>query len=88
MDIGGSLAVASKGLWSTGVTVDLNSTFITAAGGPGKKIAIDCTLDKMGRTLAYTQIEFFDADRTKLLARGSHTKYIVQALRDVSFFNN
>jgi acyl-coenzyme A thioesterase 13 len=85
IDIGGSLAVASKGLYSTGVTVDLNSTFISSAGGPGNKVFVNCRCDKLGRTLAYTSVEFRDS-RSRLVARGSHTKYIVQALRDVSIF--
>lgn len=33
VDLGGSLVVASKGLWSTGVSTDLNGTWRPLEGG-------------------------------------------------------
>ncbi|KAI8255926.1 putative esterase [Colletotrichum sp. SAR11_239] len=55
VDLGGSLAVASKGRFMTGVSTDIN----------------------VGRTLAYTTVQFFNK-KGELAARGSHTKYIAK----------
>lgn len=38
----------------------------------------------MGRTLAFTTVELFDEKHNKLFARGSHTKYIKDAYKNVS----
>lgn len=43
-----------------------------------------CKCERLGRTLAFTSIEFFDAKNKQMFARGSHTKYITKALKDVS----
>lgn len=42
----------------------------------------DCTCNKLGKTLAFTQIEFFDS-KQRMFARGSHTKYIANAFEHV-----
>lgn len=78
VDFGGSLAVASMGLFATGVSTDLNVTYISSGGKVGDKILGTATCDKMGKNLAYTSI-VFKTERGALAARGSHTKYIVQA---------
>lgn len=36
MDLGGSLAVASRGFFSTGVSTDLNVTYLSSGGKVGK----------------------------------------------------
>ncbi|OJD18114.1 hypothetical protein AJ78_01832 [Emergomyces pasteurianus Ep9510] len=38
VDLGGSLAVASRGLFSTGVSTDLNVTYLNSGGKVGDKI--------------------------------------------------
>lgn len=38
----------------------------------------EVTCDRFGKTLAYTQVQFYNAKKV-LVARGSHTKYIAQA---------
>ncbi|EFR04303.1 PaaI-thioesterase [Nannizzia gypsea CBS 118893] len=76
VDLGGSLAVASHGLFATGVSTDLNVTYLGSGGKVGDKI-----LAVVGNKLAYTNIKFTNkAD--EIVARGSHTKYIAQAFRD------
>ncbi|CDO55696.1 conserved hypothetical protein. Putative acyl-CoA thio-esterase [Geotrichum candidum] len=82
VDLGGSLAVASRGLHSTGVSTDLNVTYMSSGGKVGNDISITCKCERLGRTLAFTTIEFYDTKHEKLFARGSHTKYISNALKD------
>ncbi len=35
--------------------------------------------------MAFTHIDFFNGDGERIFARGSHTKYIANAFKDVSF---
>lgn len=78
VDTGGSLAVASRGLYSTGVSTDLAVTYIKAAGKVGDEVECRFICDSLGKTLAYTRVEFLN-DRGQLVARGSHTKFIAIA---------
>ncbi|KAI8956453.1 Thioesterase/thiol ester dehydrase-isomerase [Daldinia sp. FL1419] len=78
VDLGGSLAVASMGLYATGVSTDLNVTYLSSGGKVGDKITATAVCDKMGKTLAYTTVTFKNA-QGELAARGSHTKYVTQA---------
>ncbi|KXL47403.1 MAG: hypothetical protein FE78DRAFT_78165 [Acidomyces sp. 'richmondensis'] len=80
-DLGGSLAVASRGLFSTGVSTDLSVTFLSSGGRVGDLIRAEVTCDKFGKTLAYTSIRFTNA-KDELVARGSHTKYVAIAWKD------
>ncbi|GAB7345703.1 hypothetical protein MBLNU457_3979t1 [Dothideomycetes sp. NU457] len=80
-DIGGSLAVASRGLFATGVSTDLNVTYLNSGGKIGDTIRAEVQCDKFGKTLAYTSIRFTN-DANELVARGSHTKYVSFAWKD------
>ncbi|KAF5484740.1 putative esterase [Colletotrichum siamense] len=77
VDLGGSLAVASKGRFMTGVSTDINVTYLNPGGTPGDIMTGTAICDKMGRTLAYTTVQFFNK-KGELAARGSHTKYIAK----------
>ncbi|KAK4186365.1 HotDog domain-containing protein [Podospora australis] len=77
-DLGGSLAVASEGLYATGVSTDLNVTYLKSGGKVGDKLSIRAECDKIGKTLAYTKVTFTNGGG-ELVARGSHTKYVQQA---------
>ncbi|KAF2097521.1 esterase [Rhizodiscina lignyota] len=81
VDLGGSLAVASRGLFATGVSTDLNVTYLSSGGKIGDTIKAEVTCDKFGKTLAYTSIKFFNG-KDELVARGSHTKYVALAWKD------
>ncbi|ORX90726.1 putative PaaI_thioesterase family protein [Clohesyomyces aquaticus] len=81
VDLGGSLAVASRGFFATGVSTDLNVTYISSGGKIGDLIRAEVTCDKFGKTMAFTSIRFMNA-KDELFARGSHTKYIAQAWKD------
>ncbi|GAP91446.2 putative thioesterase family protein [Rosellinia necatrix] len=79
VDLGGSLAVASTGLYATGVSTDLNVTYLSGGGQVGDKITATAVCDKIGKTLAYTSVTFRNS-KGQLAARGSHTKYVTQAI--------
>ncbi|KAL4987178.1 HotDog domain-containing protein [Aspergillus falconensis] len=81
VDLGGSLAVASRGLYATGVSTDLNVTYLSSGGKVGDKILAEVTCDKFGKTLAYTNIKFMNS-KGDVFARGSHTKYVALAWKD------
>ncbi|KAJ5747991.1 uncharacterized protein N7511_009687 [Penicillium nucicola] len=81
VDLGGSLAVASRGLFSTGVSTDLNVTYLNSGGKVGDKIFAEVTCDKFGKTLAFTNIKFTNLNG-HIVARGSHTKYVTLAWKD------
>lgn len=46
MDLGGSLAVASKGLFATGVSTDLNVTYLSSGGKIGDIIRGETVCDR------------------------------------------
>ncbi|KAJ5942704.1 hypothetical protein N7516_002872 [Penicillium verrucosum] len=92
VDLGGSLAVASRGLFATGVSTDLNVTYLNSGGKVGDRILAVClslsiphSITKrprlVGKTLAFTNIKFTDPNG-HIVARGSHTKYVTQAWKD------
>lgn len=46
VDTGGSLVLASRGLYSTGVSTDLNVTYLNSGGKIGDVIRGEATCDK------------------------------------------
>ncbi|KAF7959016.1 hypothetical protein EAE96_002536 [Botrytis aclada] len=81
VDLGGSLAVASRGLYATGVSTDLNVTYLNSGGKVGDVLKAVVTCDKFGKTLAYTSIQFTNS-KGEVAARGSHTKYVALAWKE------
>ncbi|KAG0329580.1 hypothetical protein BG004_002301, partial [Podila humilis] len=73
VDVGGSLAIASEDMHATGVSTDLNVSFVSGAK-LGKILSIHSRCDKVGGTLAYTTVEVMVGD--KIVALGRHTKYV------------
>ncbi|KAJ8474521.1 hypothetical protein ONZ45_g15921 [Pleurotus djamor] len=71
----GSLVVASKGHFMTGVSTDINASFVKPAGKPGDTLFMKASLIGMGKSLAYTRVEFTNT-KGDLVAYGSHTKYV------------
>ncbi|KAK8922154.1 putative esterase C31F10.02 [Metarhizium anisopliae] len=76
VDLGGSLAVASTGRFATGVSTDLNVTYLAPGGKPGDLLRGTATCDKIGKTLAFTTVTFTNG-KGQLAARGSHTKFVL-----------
>lgn len=81
VDLGGSFAVASRGLFATGVSTDLNVTYLSSGGKIGDTIRAEVACDKFGKTMAFTSIKFMNAEGA-VVARGSHTKYVAIAWKD------
>ncbi|KIW88984.1 uncharacterized protein Z519_10468 [Cladophialophora bantiana CBS 173.52] len=81
VDTSGSLALASRGLYSTGVSTDLNVTYLNAGGKIGDLIKGEVICDKFGKTLAYTSVKFMNKNN-EIVARGSHTKFVALAWKD------
>ncbi|KAF5360801.1 hypothetical protein D9756_004909 [Leucocoprinus leucothites] len=71
----GSLVVASKGQYMTGVSTDIGTSFVRPAGRAGDVLHAKTVLTGMGKQLAYTRTDFTDA-QGQLVAYGYHTKYI------------
>ncbi|SJX64736.1 uncharacterized protein SRS1_15553 [Sporisorium reilianum f. sp. reilianum] len=76
----GSLAIASHGLYSTGVSTDINTTYVKASGTGGDEVAVEGCVVSMGKTLAFTRMELRHPVTGALLAYGSHTKFIGRAM--------
>ncbi|SPO30584.1 related to Putative esterase C31F10.02 [Ustilago trichophora] len=79
-DTMGSLAIASKGLYSTGVSTDINTTYVKSAGTKGDTVNVMGQVISMGKTLAFTRMELRHPLTDALLAYGSHTKFIGKAM--------
>jgi len=71
----GSLAIASKGQFMTGVSTDIGTSFIKPAGSVGDTLYGNAVVTAMGKSLAYTRVDFTD-DKGTLVAYGHHTKYV------------
>jgi acyl-coenzyme A thioesterase 13 len=71
----GSLAVASKGYWMTGVSTDIGTSFVRPAGKVGDVLHARAVLTGIGKSLAYTRVDFMNAGG-ELVAYGHHTKYV------------
>ncbi|KAF2644898.1 esterase [Massarina eburnea CBS 473.64] len=80
-DLSGSLAVASRGLYSTGVSTDINVTYLSSGGKAGDLLKGEVVCDKFGKTMAFTSVRFMNAGGG-LVARGSHSKFIAKAWED------
>ncbi|KAL4962664.1 PaaI family thioesterase [Aspergillus stella-maris] len=77
-DWAGGLAIASCGLESTGVSTNINVSYLATAG-LDDWLEIQGVANKVGRTLAFTTITISKRTKsgdTALVAQGSHTKYI------------
>ncbi|KAK7551252.1 putative PaaI_thioesterase family protein [Phyllosticta citricarpa] len=81
VDLGGSLAVASRGLFATGVSTDISVSYPSSGGTIGQLIQGEARCDKIGRKLAFTTVHFTN-EKNQMFARGSHTKYVELAWED------
>ena len=75
MDWAGGMALASMGMPSTGVSVDIHVSYMGTAT-EGDNIFIGGKVTGSGRTLSFTEIKITkDGLDGKLVASGTHTKY-------------
>ncbi|KAL2811166.1 HotDog domain-containing protein [Aspergillus granulosus] len=78
-DWAGGLAIASCGLESTGVSTNINVSYLSSAV-VGDWLEIKGYANKVGRTLAFTTITISKCTSSgeTLVAQGSHTKYLAR----------
>ena len=72
----GSLAVASKGHFMTGVSTDIGTSFTKPAGRVGDTLYGKAVVTAMGKSLAYTRVDFMDSAGT-LVAYGRTSFFVV-----------
>jgi acyl-coenzyme A thioesterase 13 len=56
VDAGGSLALASRGLYSTGVSTDLNVTYLNSGGKVGDTLRGEVVCDKCALDLVLSHV--------------------------------
>jgi acyl-coenzyme A thioesterase 13 len=56
VDAGGSLALASRGLFSTGVSTDLNVTYLNSGGKVGDTLRGEVVCDKCERACFFLSV--------------------------------
>ncbi|KAJ7175875.1 thioesterase thiol ester dehydrase-isomerase [Mycena filopes] len=81
-DTAGSLAVATRGHFMTGVSTDIATSFCRPAGRTGDTLHIKAELISIGKSLAYTRVEFRANPDGPLVAYGHHTKYVGKSSGD------
>jgi len=75
---GVALMAAHPHFHNSGVSVNINMTYIQAAQ-LGHEILIKAVNDKVGSRLAFLSVDIIDKSNNKLLVQGSHTKFIEKA---------
>ncbi|EPY53675.1 acyl-CoA thioesterase [Schizosaccharomyces cryophilus OY26] len=80
-DLGGSLALASRGLFVSGVSIDMNQTFLKSGGTLGSQILFHAKCDRLGSNIAFTSVDFL-TETQETFAKGRHTKFVRNALND------
>ncbi|XP_073993889.1 acyl-coenzyme A thioesterase 13-like [Rhodnius prolixus] len=73
--LSGVALVTDKNYPSKGVSVDLHVTFLSAAP-VGEQIVIESRTNKVGRTLAFLEVNIKNKKTDKIVAKGSHTKFV------------
>ncbi|XP_045614158.1 acyl-coenzyme A thioesterase 13 [Procambarus clarkii] len=73
-------AVSTMALMTTeqalpGVSVDINVSYISAAK-TGEEIIINAETLRVGRNLAFLNVDVINKESGALIAKGSHTKYV------------
>ena len=75
MDWAGGMALASTGMPSTGVSVDIHVSYLGTAK-EGDTVFVSGTATKEKGTLLFTEIKIMkDAPDGRLIASGTHTKF-------------
>lgn len=72
-DIVSSYALMTTGSGHPGVSVDLNVSYLRPALS-GETIVVDATVDRVGKTLAFTSVDIKRKADGALIAKARHTK--------------
>ncbi|XP_074061799.1 acyl-coenzyme A thioesterase 13 [Macrotis lagotis] len=75
VDAVSTLALMNTERGRTGVSVDMNITYLSPAK-IGEEILIAAHVLKQGKTLAFASVDLTNKTTGKLVAQGRHTKYI------------
>ncbi|KAG9139892.1 hypothetical protein Leryth_015267 [Lithospermum erythrorhizon] len=76
VDIIGSAAVYTAGCPVTGVSVEINVSYMDAAN-VGDEVEIDARTLRVGKSIAVVSVELRKKKTGKIIAQGRHTKYLV-----------
>ncbi len=66
-DTMGSLAIASRGFYSTGVSTDIHTTFVKPAGAVGDTMNLSAEVISLGKVMCSTRMEVRDPKSNALL---------------------
>ncbi|CAH2103853.1 unnamed protein product [Euphydryas editha] len=66
---------ANENVETRGVSVDLSVSYMSAAK-EGDNIEVEAVTRKLGKKLAFLEVEVRNKDNDQLLATGRHTKYV------------
>jgi len=73
VDVVGTMAILTEKPTTPGVSVELSVSFARAAKAD-EEVIVKGRVLKMGRSLAFTEVELLRADTLQLIAKGKHTK--------------
>ncbi|XP_073159472.1 uncharacterized protein [Henckelia pumila] len=76
VDIVGSAALFTVGLPYSGVSVEINVSYLDGAF-VGEEIEIESKVLRAGKSIAVVSVEFRNKKTGKVIAQGRHTKYLV-----------
>eukprot|EP00252_Welwitschia_mirabilis_P026346 TRINITY_DN8636_c0_g1_i2.p1 TRINITY_DN8636_c0_g1~~TRINITY_DN8636_c0_g1_i2.p1 ORF type:complete len:160 (+),score=42.22 TRINITY_DN8636_c0_g1_i2:201-680(+) len=80
VDIIGSAAIFTTGSLTSGVSVEINVSYLDAASA-GEEIEIEAKSLRVGRAFAYVTVDLRKKKTGKLIAQGRHTKYLAASSR-------
>ncbi|CAA3002756.1 acyl-coenzyme A thioesterase 13 [Olea europaea subsp. europaea] len=75
VDIVGSAVIFTMGAPTTGVSVEINVSYLDAAYA-GEEIEIESKALRVGKAFAVVSVEFRKKETGKIIAQGRHTKYL------------
>ncbi|XWS29977.1 hypothetical protein CRYUN_Cryun24cG0077500 [Craigia yunnanensis] len=75
VDLVGSAVIYTYGVSSTGVSVEINVSYLDAAY-VDEEIEIEARALRVGKTVAVVTVEFRKKNTRKIVAQGRHTKYL------------
>ncbi|KAH9308029.1 hypothetical protein KI387_035940 [Taxus chinensis] len=75
VDVIGSAAIFTTGATSSGVSVEINVSYLDAAK-LGEEIEIDAKVLRIGRVIAFVNVDLRKKETGQLVAQGRHTKYL------------
>ncbi|KAL6552255.1 hypothetical protein OROGR_008409 [Orobanche gracilis] len=75
VDVVGSAVIFTVGATFTGVSVEINVSYLDRAY-VGEEIEIECKALRIGKAMAVVSVDFRSKTTGKLIAQGRHSKYL------------